>query len=152
MPLSFLPLVFAVILVSMLVMSFFYNWLDARAATWDSLARFYETETEPDSWSFVHTTFVMNERCYRGIATIGAGRKGLYLALAQSHQFLHPPLLIPWSDVEAMTAQTNARCAFRIKATATTLQMGNITAQEIRKFVPGDGPPARATCCVAVVR
>jgi len=126
--------------MSMLVMSFFYNWLDARAATWDKLARLYETEIEPDSSSFVHTTFVMNERCYRGIGTIGAGRKGLYLALEQSHQFLHPPLLIPWSDIEAMPAQTNVRYAFRIKATATKLQMGDIAAEEIRKFVPGDGP------------
>ena len=140
MSLSFLSFVCVMIFVSMLVMSFFYNWLDARAATWDRLARFYETEIEPDSSSFVHTTFVMNERCYRGIATIGAGRKGLYLALERSHQFLHPSLLIPWSDVEAMPAQTNARCAFRIKATATTLRMEDIAAQEIQKFVPGDSP------------
>ena len=139
MSLSFLLFLCVMIFVSMLVMSFFYNWLDARAATWDRLSRFYETETEPDSRSFVHTTFVMNERSYRGIATIGAGRKGLYLALERSHQFLHPPLLIPWSDVEAMPAQTNARCAFRIKTTATKLQMGDIAAQEIQKFVFGGG-------------
>ena len=47
MSLSFLLLVGLMTIVSMLVMSFFYNWLDARAASWTRLARIYETETEP---------------------------------------------------------------------------------------------------------
>ena len=82
----------------------------------------------------------MNGRSYCRIATIGATRSGLYLALEPSHQFLHPPLLIPWSEIEAMPPQASARCAFRIKATATKLRVEGTAAEAIQRFMPGDGP------------
>jgi hypothetical protein len=140
MSLSFLLLAGAMLFVSMLVMSFFYNWLDARAASWDRLARLYETEIGPGSTFFAGDTIAMNDRSYRGIATIGVSRKGLYLALDRSHQFLHPPLLIPWSDIEAIPSQTGARCAFRIKATATKMRVEDPVVREIQKFLAGEGP------------
>jgi len=128
------------IFISILLMSFFYNWLDSRSASWDRLARLYETELNTDSSSIVQTTFSMNDRRYRGIGRVGASRKGLYLALERSYQFLHPPLLIPWSDLEAMSAQTNGRCALRIKATAAELRLEDAAVREIQRFFPADDP------------
>ena len=140
MSLSFLLCAGLLMFVSTLAMSFFYNWLDARAASWNTLAYFYETELEPALNSIMRSTFVMNDRCYCGIATIGAGGKGLYLALDRSHQFLHPPLLIPWSGIESMRSQGNERCAFWIRATATRLRVEDAAAREILKFLAGQGP------------
>jgi hypothetical protein len=127
-------------LASMLVMSFFYNWLDARAASWDRLARLYETEIDPDSDAIAHSTFAMNDRRYRGITTIGASRKGLYLALERSNKFLHPPLLIPWSEIEELPSQTDGRCALRVKATAVELRMEGAIVRAIQRFPGGDDP------------
>jgi hypothetical protein len=140
MSLSFLLFAGLLMFVSTLVMSYFYNWLDARAASWDRLAHFYETELEPASNSIKRSTFVINDRCYCGIVTIGAGGKGLYLALDRSHQFLHPPLLIPWSGIESRPSQDNERCAFWIKATATRLRVEDAAARQILKFLAGQGP------------
>jgi hypothetical protein len=127
-------------LASMLVMSFFYNWLDARAASWERLARIYETEIDPDANSVAHSTFAMNDRRYRGIATIGVSRKGLYLALERSYKFLHPPLLIPWSEIEEMPSQTDGRYALRVKATAAELRMEGTIVRAIQRFPGGDDP------------
>jgi hypothetical protein len=128
---------------SMLVMSFFYNWLDARAASWNRQAALYETDIGPKSNSITKSTFVMNDRRYRGVATIGASRRGLYLALDRSRQFLHPALLIPWSEIEAMPAQPDGRCALRVKATASELRLEGAVVGAIRSFLPGDDPRSR---------
>jgi hypothetical protein len=137
---TFVWSVAVITLVSMLVMSFFYNWLDARAASWDRLARLYETEIDPDSNAIAHGTFAMNDRRYRGVAAIGASRKGLYLALERSYKFLHPPLLIPWSEIEEIPSQTDGRCALRVKATAAELRMEGTIVRTIQKFLGGNDP------------
>lgn len=82
----------------------------------------------------------MNDRCYRGIAVIGASGRGSYLALERSHQFLHPALLIPWSDIEALPVRTDGRFVLRITATAAKLRVEGAAVGEIRRFLPGDGP------------
>jgi hypothetical protein len=140
MSLSILFPLGVMIVASVLLMSFFYNWLDARASSWDRLAIFYATEAEPDSNAVVRTTFAMNNRCYRGIATIGASRRGLYLALKPSCRFLHPSLFIPWSDMQAMLPQTDARCVFRLKATGAKLRLDETAIPLIQQFIPGNGP------------
>ncbi len=38
---------------------------------------------------------------YNNVLTIGVNREGLYLAAMFLFRFMHPPLLIPWSEIKA---------------------------------------------------
>ena len=53
----------------------------------------------------------------RNYLTIGASRKGLYIAMLLPFRFRHPPLFIPWSDI----AVTQKRMLFM---TGTQFPMG----------------------------
>src|SRR5260370_34286822 len=36
---------------------------------------------------------------YKNVLTIGVSQEGLYLAVVSLFRFMHPPLLVPWSEV-----------------------------------------------------
>ena len=42
---------------------------------------------------------------YNNVLTLGANREGLYLACMFLFRFMHPPLLIPWTDVKVQRSK-----------------------------------------------
>jgi hypothetical protein len=40
---------------------------------------------------------------YSRCLTFGSSREGLYLSIMSLFRFMHPPLLIPWSEIEVQT-------------------------------------------------
>jgi hypothetical protein len=68
---------------------------------WFSLARVYRTR-EPfrgAKWRMQsgRMRWLMN---YNNVLTIGASPQGLYLASLFLFRFMHPPLLVPWSEIK----------------------------------------------------
>ena len=37
---------------------------------------------------------------YNNVLTLGASQRGLYLASMFLFRFMHPPLLVPWSEIK----------------------------------------------------
>ena len=37
---------------------------------------------------------------YNNVLTLGASQEGLYLAAMPFFRFMHPPLLVPWSNIK----------------------------------------------------
>ena len=68
---------------------------------WFSLAQVYRTRVPFDG-----TTWRMQSGRMRGLAnynnvlTLGVSQQGLYLASMFLFRFMHPPLLIPWSEIK----------------------------------------------------
>ena len=91
-------------LLSAFCIMMFHQWLDARWSGWMHLARLYRAAVEPSGRRFESVTFSMNARCYRGVGTVVVNSAGLYLELVPSLRFLHPPLMVPWKNIEEITA------------------------------------------------
>ncbi|MFZ0773024.1 MAG: hypothetical protein WCA49_22580 [Candidatus Sulfotelmatobacter sp.] len=68
---------------------------------WFSLARVYRTQVAftGAKWRMqsARMRWLMN---YNNVLTIGANPQGLYLASMFLFRFMHPPLLVPWSEIK----------------------------------------------------
>ena len=68
---------------------------------WFSLAKVYRTEApfHGAKWSMQsgQMRWLAN---YNNVLTMGASPQGLYLASTLFIRFMHPPLLIPWSEIK----------------------------------------------------
>jgi len=96
------PSVFAVIFP----IYFLSLWLLVGAAIssvggWFSLARVYRAQAAftGAKWSMQSAQMRWLAR-YNHVLTIGASPQGLYLASMFLFRFMHPPLLIPWSEIK----------------------------------------------------
>jgi hypothetical protein len=85
---------------------FFCLWLFITAVVsfiggWFSLAKVYRTGAPFNGaiWKMQSARMrsLMN---YNNVLTIGASPEGLYLASMFLFRFMHPPLLIPWSEIK----------------------------------------------------
>jgi hypothetical protein len=78
--------------------------LIAKLSGWARLARHYRADAPPDGARFHFQSAGMRFwTSYSGCLTVGANRKGLYLAVWFLFRFGHPPLIVPWRDI-TMTA------------------------------------------------
>jgi hypothetical protein len=68
---------------------------------WFSLARVYRTQVAFNGaqWRMqsAQMRWLIN---YNNVLTIGVSPQGLYLAILFLFRFMHPPLLIPWSEIK----------------------------------------------------
>src|ERR1700686_1256067 len=68
---------------------------------WFALTRVYRTRAafNGEKWKMQsgRMRWLAN---YNNVLTIGIGTQGLYLASMFLFRFMHPPLLIPWSDIK----------------------------------------------------
>ena len=71
------------------------------AGGWFSLAKGYRTEVpfNGPTWR-MQSARMRNLMSYNNALTIGVSPEGLYLASMFLFRFLHPPLLIPWSEIK----------------------------------------------------
>jgi hypothetical protein len=68
---------------------------------WFSLARAYRTQEEFDGATWRMQRGQMRWLAnYNNVLTIGASQQGLYLACMFLFRFMHPPLLVPWSEIK----------------------------------------------------
>ncbi len=67
---------------------------------WSRLASVYRAEGEYTGPIWHFQTVRMGMTRYRGVLTAGATPEGLYLAVMPLFRVAHPPLWIPWNDVE----------------------------------------------------
>jgi len=81
----------------------------ARVGGWASLARVYRLEDSfaGDRWRFQSGQMRWATN-YGSILTVGANRRGLYLAVFLPFRFGHPPLFIPFADISAGTMRGRA--------------------------------------------
>jgi len=77
-------------------------WFTAWAGGWRRLAeRFgnppsFEGEVTPASSARIRFFFL-----YKGTLDLGVSEMGLYLAPRRLYRLFHPPLLIPWTEIQA---------------------------------------------------
>ena len=98
-----------IVIVFLIVFPLFWSgivYMISRLGGWSDLAKRYATQ-EP----FSGTTFQMQSVTigilgnYRSVVTIGASDDGLYLNPLVFYRPGHPPLLIPWDDIEPRQAR-----------------------------------------------
>jgi hypothetical protein len=68
---------------------------------WFSLAKVYRTKVPFNGamWR-MQSARMRNLMNYNNVLTIGVSPEGLYLASMFLFRFMHPPLLIPWSEIK----------------------------------------------------
>jgi small-conductance mechanosensitive channel len=67
---------------------------------WFSLARVYRTRVPFDGAKWGMQSGRMRWLAnYNNVLTLGVSQQGLYLASMFLFRFLHPPLLVPWSEI-----------------------------------------------------
>jgi hypothetical protein len=93
------PILFAAIL-------WIFMWLLVGAiisliSGWFSLAKVYRTGSAFDGAKWRMQSGRMRWFVgYNNVLTIGASQQGLYLASMFLFRFMHPPLLVPWSEIK----------------------------------------------------
>jgi hypothetical protein len=78
------------------------GFIGARIGGWHALAEIYRAEAGAflgDRWRMRSASLRMFLR-YNGIVTFGANERGLYLAVFVLFRAGHPPLFIPWTEIE----------------------------------------------------
>jgi hypothetical protein len=96
------PVVFAVLFpIYFLSLWFLVGSIISFIGGWFSLAKVYRTRVPFDGtkWGMQsgQMRWLVN---YNNVLTIGASRQGLYLASMFLFRFMHPPLLVPWSEIK----------------------------------------------------
>jgi hypothetical protein len=93
-----LPLVFPMYFVSIWLV---VGMSVSRIGGWWSLAKVYRTQDEfhGDTWRWQsgQMRYCTN---YNRALTIGSSAQGLYLSSMFLVRFMHPPLLVPWSEIK----------------------------------------------------
>jgi hypothetical protein len=68
---------------------------------WFSLTKVYRTRVPFNGAKWRGQSGQMRRLTnYNGVLTLGASQEGLYLACMFFFRFMHPPLLIPWSEIK----------------------------------------------------
>src|ERR1017187_2136726 len=71
---------------------------------WFSLAKLYRTRVPFNGAKWRMQSGQMRWRVnYNNVLTIGARPQGLYLASMFLFRFMHPPLLVPWSEIKVQS-------------------------------------------------
>ncbi len=93
------PVLFAVILwISLWLL---IGALISFCGGWFSLAKVYRTRSAFNGAKWRMQSGRMRWLAnYNNVLTIGANREGLYLASLFLFRFMHPPLLVPWSEIK----------------------------------------------------
>lgn len=71
-----------------------------RLGKWGQLAEKYETTTLFSGQRYMMQSAIIGRMRYRNALTFGANEKGVYLAIFVLFRMGHPPLFIPWSDIQ----------------------------------------------------
>jgi hypothetical protein len=70
---------------------------------WFSLSRLYRTRLPFDGTKWRRQSGRMRWLTnYNNVLTLGVSPQGLYLATMFLFRFMHPPLLIPWSEIKVL--------------------------------------------------
>jgi hypothetical protein len=68
---------------------------------WHSLSKIYRTQVPFSGAKWRGQSGQMRRLTnYNRVLTLGASQEGLYLACMFLFRFMHPPLLIPWSEIK----------------------------------------------------
>lgn len=73
----------------------------SRISGWAALASSFQLEADfnGDKWNWQSATMRWGTRLNHCLA-IGCDQRGLYLAMMLPFRFCHPPLLIPWREIQ----------------------------------------------------
>lgn len=84
----------------------------SKAGGWRELAQRHRLSAPFDGhkWRFCSGVF-KDEVRYRGVMTVGANERGLYLAMMAPFSCCHPPILIPWKLVRKLSDDSRSRMA-----------------------------------------
>ena len=77
---------------------------------WHTLARAFRTDSPPSdklrtAGPFFYTVYMMRWSRYTGVIRITATADGIYLSAALLLRIGHPPLFVPWEQIEISHAQ-----------------------------------------------
>jgi hypothetical protein len=83
------------------VCGFWFAAIISLVGGWFSLAKVYRTRVPFDGTKWRMQSGRMRWLAnYNNVATIGVSQQGLYLASMFLVRFMHPPLLVPWSEIK----------------------------------------------------
>lgn len=104
---------------------------------WFALARKFRCENEFDGQKFRFCSAYMRFFCHYGsVLTFGTNSTGLYISIFPVFRVGHPPLLIPWSEIEVLQGETGIifkrRKLLLGREEPITLSISNVLAEELR--------------------
>lgn len=74
----------------------------ARTGGWTALARCYRASGAPDGRTFRMQSVRFGWADYNGGVALTVASEGLYLAVRPILLFAHPPILIPWGELQVL--------------------------------------------------
>lgn len=108
----------------------------AKITGWNKLAEKYRTYNKPDFKLFRAVQVTWGSPLMAGnIYTLGSSYKGLYLGVLFPFRIGHPPLLIPWRDIEVKKVKRYmlTKVVFEFKdGLSRPLEIGENMAEKLR--------------------
>jgi len=80
---------------------FFGLWLGSRVCGWRRLAEHYRSTSSFDCEMVQWTSARLGFCNYNGVLSVGVSEVGFYVIPVLIYRPFHPPLLIPWTEIEA---------------------------------------------------
>jgi hypothetical protein len=141
---QFIPCLFPFFFVGMWV---FVTYLVALIGGWKRLAAHYQSNSDflGQQWSFSSGRLGVSN--YSAALTVGANSSGLYLAVLLPWRPGHPPLFIPWQEINTSTSKSlwGAYVNFTFsRAPDVTLRLRKNLAEKLLAYnyhLPGSDSP-----------
>jgi hypothetical protein len=93
--------------IAFLCLWFFVSASISVIGGWSSLAKVYRAQVPFDGTKWSGQSAQMRWLAnYNRVLTMGVNPQGLYLSSMFLFRFMHPPLLVPWSDIKVRSSQS----------------------------------------------
>ena len=86
-------------------MGFVITGLLAVVSGWHKLSRYFRDMSPPQNPQFIGESIGVGGVGYGRSVTICLAADGLHLKMSLTCRFMHPPLLIPWSEIASIAAK-----------------------------------------------
>ena len=130
-------MLFLFIFILFVLVGGFVIFLLVMLGDWRRLAKHYRARQMPEGEEFRFQSAAVGMVSYGNILTVGLSGEGLYLALFFPFSIMHPPLLIPWHEInDVREHQTFSRRTYRLSIGSP--ERGRLTLQQnlMQKIAP----------------
>ncbi|NNF57155.1 MAG: hypothetical protein HKN04_02840, partial [Rhodothermaceae bacterium] len=93
---------------------------------WKPMARDYPAQHEPEGKRFTWSSVRIGMSSYNSVLTIVVSAEGFYMKPIRMFAYNHPPILIPWSAVQAVEPGLFGRVKLRLDNGKTLSLWGRI--------------------------
>jgi hypothetical protein len=104
--LGWLPYPAVLLLILFIAITILFSYLEGLSTGWIGLARKFRDKTPSYSYQWRNQDVRLENRLsYYACVHVGADEKGLYMGEGFLFRVGHPPLFIPWSEIQVLSGE-----------------------------------------------